>query len=432
MKFRWPPFFSVIGLATTLCLMTSDIHALVLSVKSLGMAAVGVAYPQDSLVGGFNPAGTTEVPDRLDLGFTWARDRQRTKIHGNLIPIIDGSFDAARTKDAYAPEFGLIKHIGIGTFCDVTLGIVAYNRSYVKTTYKTNFPIFGTSKLGLEYIHETLSPSIAMKFWDQLSVGISVNYMLQRIKVNGLQLIDIPTRTAHIGHVTNRGYNYSQGVGVTFGILWDITDCLKIGATYQPETSMTRFGRYTGFFSQRGKFNIPQKASGGISYRFLPCATIAFDVEYIPWSDIAALRNPLKAKYVTTTNPLLPGFIPSRRLGKSKGIGFGWRNQTFYRVGADYALNDQLIVRAGYRYAKTPIRRSQTVTNQLLVDVIEHYITCGATWKVTRCQEISAYYAHGFYNKVKGKNSIPLAFGGGESDISHEQNVVGIAWGMFY
>ncbi|PJD97556.1 MAG: hypothetical protein CK425_02715 [Parachlamydia sp.] len=428
MKFRWPTLFSVIGLATTLCLATSETHALVLSVKATGMAATGVAYPQDALAGGFNPAGTTEVPDRVDAGVVWGRDTQNCSIRGNLIPIVNGRFNGDHARDPYSPDFGVIKHIGNG----MTLGLAAYDRSYIKTDYKAIFPLFGTSPLGLEYIHGTISPSFAVKFCDQYSVGISINYMVQRLAVKGLQGIDIPTRTAHVGHVTNRGYNYSQGCGFTIGGLWNVTDCIKIGATYQPQTRMSRFRKYSGFIAQRGRFDIPRKISGGISYRFMRCATFAFDVEYIAWADIPALKNPLKHSYVTPDNPLEPGFLPSKRLGRNKGIGFGWRNQVFYRFGADYAFSESWIFRIGFRTTHVPVRRSQTVTNQLLLDTVENFLTLGATWKVTACHEISAYYAHGFQHKIKGRHSIPLLFGGGESNIEQTKDAVGVSLGWMY
>lgn len=428
MKIRLSILPIVVGLASTLCLLSENIHALALSVKATGMAATGVAYPQDSLAGGFNPAGTTDVPDRVDVGIVWARDYQKTRINGNLIPIVNGSFPANLAKDPLSPDFGFIKHLPY----NMTIGFAGYNRSYTKAAYRFPFILFGSTPLGLEYIHGTFSPSCAIKFCDKYSLGISINYMLQRIKVNGLQSFDIPTRTAHLGHVTNRGYNYSQGVGFTIGGLWSVTDTIKLGATYQPETVMSRFKKYSGFLAQSGRFNIPRKISGGISWRLIPCATVAFDVEFIGWASINALKNPLKPEYVVVTNPLVPGFVPKHRLGRNKGIGFGWRNQTFYRIGVDFAPNECWILRAGFRTTRTPTRPSQTVTNQLLLDTVENFLTVGATWILSPRHEISGYYAHGFKKKVNGKNSIPLAFGGGEADLEQSKDAVGISLGWLY
>ena len=40
------------------------------SIKNKGMAGAGVAAPVDAMVPATNPAGLTEVGDRLDLGLT--------------------------------------------------------------------------------------------------------------------------------------------------------------------------------------------------------------------------------------------------------------------------------------------------------------------------------------------------------------------------
>lgn len=423
MKLRSLSFLSCMGIIASLCINTSSVEGVLASVKTTGMAATGVAYPQDALAGAFNPAGMADVGDRFDIGITWDHTQRHADIEGNLAPIpgINGRRDASQCKNFFTPDFGINKQF---CYCgwDFSVGFVAYNRNFNKTSYKHPLPLLGTSKAGLEYIHETFSPTFAVKLWDRHHFGFSVNYMVQRFKVDGIQNFDTEFTTTAPGHVTNRKYAYSQGVGVTLGWRSQLTDWLSIGATYQPQTHMHRFKKYRGFLAQHGKLNIPTKIAGGIAIRFLPCATIAFDVEYIGWNKIKALKNPL----------ILPTpFIPSTLLGNPNAAGFGFRSQTFYRVGIDYDINDCWTVRAGYRYAKSPIRSSQTAVNLLICDTVENFATVGATYIINCNNEVSMFYAHGFSHKISG-NSVPIALGGGNVKLRSHTDAVGISWGMMY
>ncbi len=51
------------------------------------------------------------------------------------------------------------------------------------------------------------------------------------------------------------------------------------------------------------------------------------------------------------------------------------------------------------------------------------------TYALPSGSEISMFYMHAFEEEVKGSNSIPQAFGGGEADIKMSQDAWGIAYG---
>lgn len=406
------------------CCFTAPAEALLASVKSFGMAGTAVAYPQDALAGAFNPAGHVDVDDRVDLGITWARDRGHCRIKGNLVPGTDGKYNGYRTRDFYTPDFGINKRFGEEG--EWAIGLLVYNRSFSKTTYKKPFALLGRTAPGLEYVHQTISPVLAYRINECHQVGITLNYMIQRIKADGMENFDNPLRSAAPGRVTNRGYNYSQGLGITLGWQWHLHPDVTLGLTYQPETSMRRFKKYRGFLASNGRFNIPTVYSGGIAWRFMPCAVVAFDVQHYSWKQIKALHNSL----------LNDGRL--ELLGSSNGPGFGWKSQTFYRVGVEYALSDEWTVRAGFRHVNMPIRSSQTVVNQLTLETAEDFLTLGTTYQVSECAEVSAMFAYGFSKTLKGKGSIPPGsplrggFGGGEADLQQNKFAFGLSLGFNY
>ena len=120
---------------------------------------------------------------------------------------------------------------------------------------------------------------------------------------------------------------------------------------------------------------------------------------------------------------------PGSQLGDNNGSGFGWDDMTVYKLSAEYQWNKELTLRAGWSHADQPISKDQTMMNILAPATIEDHGTIGMTYVLPQGSEISMFYMHAFEKKVKGSNSIPGAFGGGEADIKMNQNAVGIAYG---
>lgn len=426
MKLRFFNLLACLGMTAAFCMQSSTAEAIFASVKSTGMAATCISYPLDTLVGAYNPAGMVWVGNRTDVEIAWVHNTGHSNVNGNIAPFsraVNGKYNGMRTKDSFPIGLGLNKVFNRCN-CDLSAGLVVYNRNFQKTTYTQPFVLLGTSNLGLEYINETISPCFAVKFFEKHSIGVSINYQLERIKVNGIENFDHPIFPPTLlpgsvspGNVTNNGYNYATGWGFTIGYRGEIYRGLYIGATYQPETAMSRLNKYKGFLAGRGRLNVPRKIGAGISYRVLPCVVVAFDVEHIQWSKIRALHNPL----------IHNGTIAP--LGSRNGPGFGFRNQWYYRVGAEWQVNEHWAARIGFRHANSPIRPSQTAVNQLTLDAVENFLTVGGTYSLNCHHEFSALFAWGFQKNIKGKNAIPAAFGGGNVNLTEQKYALGLAWG---
>lgn len=423
MKLKNILFSSCLGLLATFCCISQQAEAILASVKSLGMSATAIAYPLDTLAGAYNPAGLVWVGDRVDSGTGWLRDRASTEITNNHLPVpfvsANGKFNGMRTKDFYFAEFGINKEFCCECF-DWSIGFIAYNRNFQKTTYSRQQILFGDTHTGLEFINQTFAPILAVRFWDCHSLGVSFDIQVERLMVNGLQNFDNPTFSSHPGKVTNRGYSYATGFSATFGYRGQITENIAVGATYAPEAKMSKFHKYTGFLID-GRVNVPEKIGAGIAFSFCSSWTLCFDWEHVRWSGVRALHKPLAAD------------LTVNKLGSKNGTGFGFRNVNYYRVGLQYYPCDNISLRIGFRHANSPVRGSQTAVNALTLDCVENYITCGATWFVTPCNELSFFYAYGFEHTIHGKGAIPLVpFGGGNVKLKEWKNGIGFAWGWKY
>lgn len=250
--------------------------------------------------------------------------------------------------------------------------------------------------------------------WNRHNFGISADFLVGRHKAIGIQNFDTSIFSVAPGHVTNRGYDWNYGLGVTLGWLWDVTDTFRVGVSFRPETKMTRFHRYKGFIPSRGIIHSPQEIAVGFSYRFTECATFAFDYWYEWTRRIRAVRNP------TVVNPFI------LLLGSKHGTSFGLRNTQIFKFGFDYALFECLTLRLGYIYTPETNRRSQAFIDTIFNTPEENYITAGATFQYN-CWEIDPFFVHGFERKVKGP--IPAFEGGGTIWHKRSKTVFGVGVG---
>ena len=79
-------------------------------------------------------------------------------------------------------------------------------------------------------------------------------------------------------------------------------------------------------------------------------------------------------------------------------MGFGWEDQTVYKLGVQYGVNNRLQVRAGYNYGKTPIPDSQVTFNLLAPATVEKHYSVGFTYKANENLEVTGTYVYAANN----------------------------------
>jgi long-chain fatty acid transport protein len=215
------------------------------------------------------------------------------------------------------------------------------------------------------------------------------------------------------GAVSNRGNDDSTGAGVRLGWLGKFGSYVTLGATWQSKTYMGKFNKYAGLFADQGSFDIPATYGLGIALTPLVGWTLALDWQRIQYADIPAVGDSI--------NSLFAG-VP---LGANNGPGFGWRDVSVLKLGSSFRANEQTTLRVGFSANQQPVQASQTFFNTLAPGVVRDHLTLGATWTLGRSDEISFDYLHAFKSTVNGSGSIPPAFGGGEVNVSLEENSFG-------
>jgi long-chain fatty acid transport protein len=295
----------------------------------------------------------------------------------------------------------------------------------MNTNYDHGIPMFNGAeaprRTSMNLMQMFIAPSLAWKLNDNHSLGIGINLVAQSLKVRGIQAFDNELFTKHPGKVTNNGTDYSYGAGLRVGWLGQMNKWLSLGATYQTRTYMSDFDDYKGLLAEGGSLDVPETYGAGIAVAFTPKFTVAIDVVQINFNDVDAMGN----GGPTTNSRWNP-------MGSSSGAGFGWDDQTVYKLGLSYQLNPKWQLRAGYNHGDAPMGRKDTLLNILAPATVEDHATLGATWTIDKKSELTFHYMHAFKNEIKGKGSTPEVihpiFKLGEANIKMHQDSFGVGY----
>ena len=389
-------------------------------IKSIGMGGAGIALPQDAIAAAINPAGMAMLGNRIDFGLNYFRPTREAQIVDSPAPFNDTVYKGNETSNFFISEFGYNRMLNSA----MSLGVSVYGNGGMNTDYDQPFPLFGSTRPGVDLSQLFVAPTLGYKITPQHAVGVSLNLAAQRFKAHGLENFTAPAFpqqfSAYPDAVTNKGYEWSYGYGLRIGYLGRFSPYLALGLTYQTKTWMTDLDNYKGLFAEEGGFDIPANYGIGITVTPIKDLAIAFDVVRIDYSGIKSINNPLRPLWFD------PG---GAYLGTSTGSGFGWQDITAYKLGIQYAINPQLTVRGGYNYGKQPIPQSETMFNVLAPGVVEDHWTLGATWTLANKSELSFAFMYAPTVKVDGVNSIPAEFGGGNVNLKMKELSFGVAYG---
>ena len=390
--------------------------------KAKGMGGASLAYPQDALAAGTNPAGMALIGNRLDAGVDLFRPDRGSEITGNANDPVNMVYDANDEQNFFMPEFGISRMMSD----NLTLGLSMYGHGGMNTSYTTPIGLFGMTNAGVDLAQMFIVPSVAMKLNEQHSLGLGVNVVWQRFKADGLENFDNEMMSSDPGSVTGNDYDSSTGFGVRAGWMGQFGPAVTVGASYQSRTYMGEFEEYSGLFAEEGGFDIPSNYGVGVAVTPAAGLVVTADVVQIKYSEINSIAN-----------PLLPN-LGTSPLGTEDGAGFGWEDVTVVKVGMAYDVTPELTVRGGYNYGGQPIPSSETLFNMIAPGVVEHHATFGATYAVSQSVEITFAYMHAFENTVEGEDSIIPGppemggMGGGEADLTMSQDSFGLGVGVLF
>jgi long-chain fatty acid transport protein len=403
-----------------------------IGIHAQGMGGASIALPQDAVSIGQNPAASAWVGNRLDVGLNIFRPIRDAKLRQTdcypfdqiLDGCADGNYDGSDTKWFFIPEFAYNRVIDDR----LSVGISVFGNGGMNTDYGDGgiplFNAFNGDNNGINLQQAFIVPTLAYKINNQHSIGIGLNVVAQGFKAWGLNAFDNPYTSTSWGNVEDNDTDWAWGWGVRVGWLGQLTDMISVGAYYSSKTWMQEFDEYKGLFAEKGDFDIPENFGIGIAIKATPDLTIAADVTRINYSEIDSIANSVYNFYKCPAIQGVPALANSYCLGGSNGPGFGWDDQTVFKIGVQYRINPEWTVRGGWNYAEQPIPEKETLFNMLAPGVVEHHLTLGASWNISRDQELTLQYTHAFEKEVNGDYTP----GFGRADISMSQDMLGVQY----
>ncbi len=343
---------------------------------STGLAGADTAVATDFTAMNTNPAGMTQH-NGTHAGAAL------TIILPNLHFSNSGSSQGGEDDPLLIPNLGYIHPLsgtgltlGIGLF---TVGGTASDFRNLRTTLAT------TDKTSTIIRHYKLTPSLAYKVNDRLSVGaaLAVSFSDVALKVAP----NTPT-----GFESKGTCDRANGVALPGSCAFAFGFTPKLGLMYKPHDMVTLGLAYTfkTVFDYDGdKFIRNQPGIGNVEYEadvssFKWADDIAFGVAVRPnqrlllsakvqWINWDAAMNTVVVNLRDGNNPAKPTdtiFLP-----------YNWDSQWVVAVGGTYDVTDQLNVRAGYNYGNDPVPASTLDPTNL--NITEHHITVGAAYRFT-------------------------------------------------
>lgn len=421
---------TILSIGATQTWATNGLLMIGPGIRSQGMGGVGIAYGGDSLSAVANPANLPKVGMRGDLGLMVFNAEASVK-SGTVAgaPPVQSQFGFDGEAESLArmyimPEMGMAMPLTgdlFAGFAFVPLGGGGTEYPYNYFSYSGNNTPQPEQPLGVELIVAQAPISVAYKLNENHTLGASLALNFARFRAFGLEAFSVfdgsvTAITAYPGNVTGKGYDWGIGAGVKLG--WQgefLDDRLTLGLTWGSKGYMAnfeKFERYKGVFPEQGSFDLPETYGVGMAFKPVKNLVFAFDAVRIMNSDVGAIGNkgpgtrctvpaPAGAPCYSGAGPLtgLPSNGPFAtgtplELGNDNGMGFGWEDQTVYKFGVQYGVNERVQVRAGYNYGKSPVPDDQLTFATLAPAISEHHYTIGFTYRASENLEVSGAYMY--------------------------------------
>lgn len=396
-----------------------------MSSVAYGMVAGGrpnaISGGHNAFAGVVNPANAVWIKDRVDIGLFLVHQKLLFNNKNN-----NPLFNPGKTNQTYRAEYLSTGDVAIhkrgkikGYECSISLAFYTMP-GYIKLRTKKPIPITGNTPIFLEDKTQVISSIFSLKLNENHSIGFSLDYFYLSHLRNGFQKSDNPQRSVSPGHVTNKGMDHSNGLGLTLGWRWNINKSLTFGLAFIKKSYVGQYRRYRGYEPYHAENYIPETIGGGFTYQI--SEKIAGRVEVL-WTDYGNIPN--------SNNTILPnGKLNVNKRGSNKSPGSGLQDATFINLGLGYKVNAMLSFGAGLSHRiKLPRKSSYIISHSYIRQTIYNLVTFGANYNYHH-NDFFLTLSHGLENHQSGY--MPGQLGGGKFTSKKSYNSLSIAWGYLY
>lgn len=371
---------------------------------SKALAGADQAHPKSALSGAQNPASIAYVGSQVEVAASlFAPYRRYSASPGVAGTFWPGGDDTQSGRNEFLiPTLGATMALRDGKS---SVGLMIYGNGGMNTSYPATANggagVFGAGKAGVNLEQLFVAPTYARKLSEKTSAGIALIFAHQKFSANGLAAFGSMVADGVPDNLTDRGDDGSDGIGLRVGVHSEVAPGLSVAASYEPKIKMSRFDKYSDLFAQRGRFDIPENFSVGVAYSKDPKSSTVFEVRHILYSNVPSVGNPMQNLF-DGMGSVPPD--PSKFLGGSQGVGFGWRDVTAFKLGHEWQAAQGTTLRAGVSYCRQPIASTEALFNILAPGVQEWQFTAGFTKEMKRDQALHFAAMYSPAKTVTGPN----------------------------
>ena len=359
----------------------------------VGTAGAGVASPQNSSWLSLNPAGLVDISSRVDTSVDVINGRVEVAPAGNpaVANTADGTLDDSVI--VFAPAFTWVKS---GDGQALAFGF------YTLSGLAMELPS-GRSALGAAGGYDTTaeqrvmatSLAYARTIADGLSVALAANLIYADFHSNSLTL-----QFAETEGDDELDRSFGGGFSLSLYQRWEQ---VSLGAIYTSRQWMQSWDKYDDLFA--GPPDQPPVLQLGIAWRPLPWLEPMLDYKWIDWDSVDLFGAAVDDK------------------------GLGWRDQHIIKLACNAKVRDDLMLRAGVSYGRSPITESVAFANALSVLTTEWHATLGLGWQMNKEWDVQIAYLHGFKNEVTDNGDDAGGFAEGTViGLEVDSLIVGVGW----
>ena len=362
-----------------------NVETLGIGSKATAMGGAFTAYADDPFAVYYNPAGLTQIK-KPTLSIGGSIVDMHLKLHDFTVGNNDPEVNGGQTfKDN--SRYLMVPHIGFAMPINdkLAFGVAIYVPYGADIRWKEK-DVGAYNNYHAYYIRETITPTLAYKFNDKLSIGAGVSFGMTRMGAE------------RKFYVPNRGYNDPllglQGEGMhnsllapmlhgkkvnadgpledefnwswNAGIMYKPTDKITLGIVYRSETDVGVNGEVQledvldlsslnmpmlqngtdllgmGPTSVQGTTNFDHPAQLQTGIRYQPNSKLSLEVDVV-WTNWSINKH-----HDITFNPNL-------MILSGEPYPRNWDDTVSYKFGVEYMLADNMFVRGGYVYDPSPI-----------------------------------------------------------------------------
>jgi len=343
------------------------------SARGNALGGAMVARDADPSAVAYNPAAITDLPgNQIQVGATAIAPTATMDARSSELEDMDFQdsvwglptfYYTRQLSDHYWFGIGMFSRVGLGTeYDDQDTWVGRYNCSYaaIKSV--------------------SINPNLALRFSDAFSLAIGVDATYLDFGYNTtidptFQRNPNTTATDIRQEISADGWGYGMNLGaryrpydwLAFGILWRS----EIQLTVEGDVDFTRKGviepesillNDTGV---TGTEPIPESVTMGVMVKPMDRLSLEFDAVWTNWSAYETL-------VIEYDDPLFGV------LDEAKGTK-RWSNTWRFQFGAEYALTDDLDLRAGYVYDQSPV--NDDYEDYAVPCTDRQIVTLGAGWR---------------------------------------------------